>query len=358
MRHPIETSGRLVAKVGSSSLVGPKGVLDPAAVERVAGSIAAAWHRGHPTVLVSSGAVASGLSALGLRERPTEVADLQVAAAVGQGRLMHLYSQAFESHGLVAGQILLTRDVLANREQYLHARQAMGKMLSAGIVPVVNENDTVVVDELKLGDNDRLAAIVAHLVRASLMVLFTDTEGLFDSDPRLGEAEFLHAVDYADERLDLLRGAGPLGSGGVASKVAAARMAAWSSIPTVVAAADASLLEIVSGEPVGTWVAPRHRPLSARKLWISFCNVNGGTVTVDDGAATALVRAGKSLLPVGVTGVHSEFVPGDTVDIRTGSGQLIGRGLTRMGAGEIRQLVGTRGAAPVVHRDDLVVFQG
>ena len=356
MRRPTEASGRLVAKVGSSSLVGPRGILDPAAVERVAASVAEAWDRGHPTVLVSSGAVASGLSALGLRQRPTDIVELQVAAAVGQGRLMHLYSQAFESRGLVAGQILLTRDVLANRDQYLHARQTLGRMLTEGIVPVVNENDTVVVDELRLGDNDRLAAIVSHLVRASLMVLFTDTAGLFDSDPRLGEAEFLHAVDHADQRLDQLAGAGPLGSGGAASKVAAARMAAWSSIPTVVAAAGSSLMEIAQGGSLGTWVAPRPRSLPARKLWIAFCNTVRGSVVIDEGAVDALVGSGTSLLPVGVVDVESDFDTGDTVNVRSASGRLIGRGLARVSAKQLKEAAGSRGGTEAIHRDDLVVF--
>jgi glutamate 5-kinase len=346
----------LVAKVGSSSLVGAEGVLDQHAVEQTAHAVAEVWRAGHPTTLVTSGAVASGLSALGLTVRPSDIPSLQVAAAVGQGRLMHLYTRALDEQGLLAGQILLTRDVLANREQYLHARQALDRMLTEGIVPVVNENDTVVVDELRLGDNDRLAAIVSHVVGASLMILLTDTAGLFDSDPRHGEASFLDAVDHTDARLDDLAGSGPLGSGGAASKVAAARMAAWSGIPTVVAEAGASLAEIARGAEVGTWVEPRPAPLAARKLWIAFCQPVLGSVTVDAGAEDALVHSGTSLLPVGVVGVDGEFRVGDTVDVRGQSSRLIGRGLVRVSAHQLRAAAGHRGGGEAIHRDDLAVF--
>jgi glutamate 5-kinase len=305
---------------------------------------------------VSSGAVAAGLSALGLTSRPSDMAGLQVAAAVGQGRLMHRYAEVFEEHGMVAGQILLTRDVLANRGQYLHARQALDRMLAEGIVPVVNENDTVVTDKLRLGDNDRLAAIVSHLVSSSVLVLLTDTAGLFASDPRLGEAEFIHAVDHADERLDQLAGAGPLGSGGVGSKVEAARIAAWSRIPTVVAAAGSSLMSITRGEPVGTWVEPMPTALGARKLWIAFCQTPRGVITVDDGAASALARGGGSLLPVGVMSATGTFRSGDTVDVASQQGRIFARGLARLDVAALSASAGRRGGTEAIHRDDLVVF--
>lgn len=318
--------------------------------------VAASWDAGCPTILVSSGAVAAGLSALGFSSRPADVPGLQVAAAVGQVRLMHRYAQAFEAEGLVAGQVLLTRDVLAHRDQYLHAREAVHRMLSEGIVPVVNENDTVVIDELRMGDNDRLAAIVSHLVGANLFVIFTDTEGLFSADPRLGEAEFLAAVDHADARLDLLGGSGPLGSGGATSKVAAARIAAYSSIPTVVAAASGSLTDILAGHEVGTWVEPRPESLPARKLWIAFCRAISGAITIDHGAAAALHRGGTSLLPVGITAVSGGFAVGDNVDVVGSEGRLLGRGLVRMGAAELESRLGARGGTEAIHRDDLVVF--
>lgn len=356
MRSALALGQRLVVKVGSSSLLGSDGSLDPDAVERVSREVSERWQAGYPTVLVSSGAVAAGLSALGLDSRPTDKAGLQVAAAVGQGKLMHRYIRAFESHGLVAGQVLLTQDVLSTRDQYLNSRHALDRMLNEGIVPVVNENDTTAVDELRMGDNDRLAAIVSHLVGASLLILMTDTDGLFASDPRLGTAEFLAAVDHADERLDRLSGAGPLGSGGVASKVTAARMAAFSKIPTVVAAAHSSLASITNGEPVGTWVSPRARTLPARKLWIAFCQPVEGAVTIDDGAVGALVGEGRSLLPVGVTGVEGPFLAGDTVDVMSADGRVVGRGLARLDATQIKDRQGQPGGDEAIHRDDLVVF--
>lgn len=356
MRRPLNPGDRLVVKVGSSSLIGEDGSLDDGAVERTVAEVAASRRAGYPTVLVSSGAVAWGISALGLTRRPPDMPGLQVAAAVGQGRLMHRYSRAFEAEGIIAGQVLLTRDVLAHREQYLHARQALDRMLTVGIVPVVNENDTVVIDELRMGDNDRLAAIVSHLVGASLMVILTDTDGLFASDPRRGEAEFLAAVDHADEKLDHLGGAGPFGSGGVASKVTAARIAAFSRIPTVVASAASSLTAIASGEIVGTWVEPRPDSLPARKLWIAFCQPTAGSVTIDDGAARALSNGGTSLLPVGVVGVEGAFSAGEAVDVRTVHGRVIARGLARLGHTDLAGRAGERGGDEAIHRDDLVVF--
>lgn len=345
-----------MVKVGSSSLVGPDLRLDETSVEKTALQVAEAWRAGFPTVLVSSGAVAAGLADLGLEVRPTDLPGLQTAAAVGQVRLMHSYSEAFHSQDMLAAQVLLTRDVLAHREQYLHARQALARMLEEGIVPVVNENDTIVIDELRLGDNDRLAAIVSHLVGASLLVILTDTDGLFASDPRRGEAEFLAAVDHADDRLDRLGGGGPLGSGGVASKVTAARIAAFSRIPTVVAAAGSSLIGIAGGDAVGTWVEPRTTALPARKLWAAFCQPVRGRIVIDEGAVGALARGGTSLLPVGIVAVEGLFSVGDTVDVLSESGGVVGRGLARMGASMLAERLGSRGGDEAIHRDDLVVF--
>ncbi len=213
MRRPLPPGARLVVKVGSSSLVSTDGLLDSDMIAEVSRQVAAACGRGNPTVLVTSGAVAAGLPALGRRSRPHDLAELQVAAAVGQGQLMARYATALAGEGFVAGQVLLTKDVLANRNQYLNARQALDRMLTERIVPVVNENDTVAVEELKLGDNDRLAALVAHLVGAGLLIILTDTPGLFSEDPRSGDGELLQAVRHTDEILDRVArgGAGPRG---------------------------------------------------------------------------------------------------------------------------------------------------
>lgn len=364
-RRPLAAGGILVAKVGSSSVAGGDAGLDEEAVERIVDEVAASWRRGHPTVLVTSGAVAAGMAVLGLVRRPVDMPGLQMAASVGQSRLMERYSAEFGRRGLAAGQVLLTKSVLADRDQYLHARQAMERILAEGIVPVVNENDVVAVDELRMGDNDRLAALVAHLVGADLLVLLTDTPGLLSSDPRQdATAELVSAVRFNDELLDTLsRGAaGPLGSGGIATKIAAARMAAWSGIPTVIASAREGdvLARATAGDDVGTWVEPRVERLTARKLWIAFGQPAAGSVRVDIGAVRALLHGGGSLLPVGVVSVDGTFRAGAAVDVVGPDGGLVAKGISRMDSGEVEAMKGRpsqEAGGEVVHRDDLVVFR-
>ena len=365
MRRANPLGAPVVVKIGSSSLTGADGSLDREAVERVTAQIANVRSAGHPAVLVSSGAVAAGLPALEMDRRPHDLPGLQAAAAVGQGRLMERYSRAFAVHGMVVGQVLLTRDVLARRDPYLHARAALERMLDLGVLPIVNENDTVVVDELKLGDNDRLAAIVSHLVRAGLLVILTDTSGLYAHDPRLVEgAELLSAVRHSDEVLDELRSritAGDFGSGGVATKVAAARMAAFSGIPTVVAGSDdpEAVRKAVAGDEVGTWVDPGAGRLSARKLWIAFGLPASGRVIIDDGARNAVTDGGKSLLAVGIVDVSGAFERGDAVEIISTAGDLVAKGLANLASDTMRGAIGRHTSAAggaAIHRDDLVVF--
>lgn len=346
----------IVLKVGSSSLTLPEGGLDPAAIRRVASMVADAWKAGFPTVLVTSAAVAAGLPLLGMDRRPKDLPEYQVAAAVGQLELMQRYSEEFVALGFRAGQVLLTKDVLANRQQYLHSREALLKMIELSIIPVINENDIVVVDELKFGDNDRLAAIVSHLVSAQLMVLLTDTDGLYTDDPRrVDNAELLSAVRHTDQILDeVSRGlSGPGGSGGIATKVAAARMAAWSGIPTVIgpAAKSGVLPEILAGGDVGTWVAPQESSLTARKLWIAFGLPSGGRISVDAGAESALRHSGRSLLAVGVSGVTGSFVAGQAVEVLNPNGEMIAKGIVRFGAADLATASGA-----FIHRDDLVLL--
>ena len=354
----------MVVKVGSSILAGDGGGLDAAAVPQVVAQVAGLHDSGFRAVLVSSGAVAAGLPALGLDLRPTDIPGLQAAAAVGQGRLMAAYAAAFASQGLIVGQVLLTRDVLANRDQYLHAREALERMVSMDIVPIVNENDTVVIDELRVGDNDRLAAIVSHLTDAGMLVLLTDTPGLLSADPRFEDAaELIDAVRHTDRVLDTLGAgrAGPLGSGGVATKVAAARMAAWSGIPTAIVPGSEpdAVARAVAGEAVGTWVKPHRSGLSARKLWIAFGLPSVGRLLIDDGAVRALIDDGRSLLPAGVVGVTGVFAAGAAVEIYDRAERLVGKGLAALGAGTVRIAAGrhtSEAGGVAVHRDDLVVF--
>jgi len=365
MRKAAAAGSAVVVKVGSSSLALPTGGLDESGVERTVRQIERLRGDGYRPVLVSSGAVAAGIPALGLTGRPNDVPELQVAAAVGQGLLMHEYARRFGASGTVVGQVLLTRDVLANRNQYLHAREALLRMLAIGVVPVVNENDTVVVDELKLGDNDRLAAIVSHLVGAGMLVILTDTSGLFSADPRLDDdAELLPAVRHTDEILDELyrsSGRGRLGSGGVTTKIAAARMAAWSGVPTVVADArsDDGPSDAVAGRDVGTWIEPHASSLSARRLWIAFGLPPEGRIVIDEGAARALHSRGSSLLPVGVVSVEGDFESGSAVEVVDPSGQIVGKGLAGLNANAVREAAGAHSSVAggvVIHRDDLVVL--
>ncbi len=361
MRRAISPGGVLVVKIGSSSLVRVEKGLDPVALERVVEHVGLASSSGYPTVLVTSGAVAAGLPALGLSSRPTDLAGLQVAAAVGQSRLMGMYMAEFAKRGIVAGQVLLTRGVLANRTPYLNARMALSGMLERGIVPVVNENDTVGVEELKVGDNDRLAALVSHLVSADLLILLTDTPGLYSDDPSSRDATLLGEISSADWTLDSIARlpGGRLGSGGVFSKVAAARMAAFSGIPTVVASASEPrvVARICRGEAIGTWVDPQSRKLNARKLWIAFGQETQGRVTVDAGAVRAITRLKKSLLPVGVRGVEGDFGAGEAVEVLDPEGRTIAKGISRIAAAECRGLQESgQPTVELIHRDDLVVL--
>ena len=362
MRRALDTGRPVVVKIGSSSLAPGGGGLDDEAVGRVVDQVAGLWREGHPTVLVTSGAVAAGIPVLG--RRPTDLPGFQVAAAVGQSRLMERYTARFSTRGLTAGQVLLTKDVLANRPQYLNARETLSRMLSLGVVPIVNENDSVGVEELRFGDNDRLAAVVSHLAGAGMLVMLTDTAGLFSGDPRFDTAaELIEAVRYTDQALDeVVKGApGPLGSGGVATKVAAARMAAWSGIPTVIAAAREAdaVRRAVAGEAVGTWIDPHPTPLPARKLWIAFGQPAEGHLQVDAGAAAAVVHRGKSLLAVGITSVAGSFGPGAAVEVIDPDGRLIAKGLVERSSSEVAATAGLSGSESggvAIHRDDLVVL--
>lgn len=351
-------------KAGSSSLVQESGELDPEGLERAVDHVAGMWDTGHPALLVSSGAVAAGIPALGVTGRPRDVPGLQAAAAVGQGLLMERYAAMFKGRGMVVGQVLLTKDLLANRAQYLNARNTLERMLSLGVVPIINENDTVVVDEFRLGGNDELAAIVSHLVSAGILVILTDTGGIYSGDPRtMDDVELLTAVHSGDAALDrIVEGEpGPFGSGGAATKVVAARMAAWSGIPTVIADARESdvVARAVAGEAVGTWVTPHESRLPARKLWIAFGLPAQGRLTVDRGATTALLEGGRSLLAVGITSVDGDFEAECAVEVAAPAGEVIGKGLVAMTAEEVRRAIGRHSSevgGVVVHRDDLIML--
>jgi glutamate 5-kinase len=357
-----------IVKVGTSSITNETGDLDDAALLKLCADLLAVRAAGHQAVLVLSGAIAAGLPVLGLPSRPSDIGTLQAAAAVGQPRLLERVNAILSTSGVVTGQVLLTPYDFIHRSQYLHARATLHRLLDLGVMPIVNENDTIADDEIRYGDNDRLAALVSHLLQADVLVMLTDTEGVFTADPRRAEhASLIEEIVEVDEALESIAGgAGTArGSGGMASKLAAAKIAAWSGVRAVIAAANAHdvLVDAIAGRPVGTAFSPRPQRLSSRKLWIAFAQGAAGRVVVDDGARVALIERGRSLLPAGVRKVEGDFVADDAVEVVDEGGRAFAKGLSRYSAGTLRSVAGRRTADlpeglphEVVHRDDLVVL--
>jgi len=358
----------VVVKIGTSSITDEAGELTERPLEKLCTDLADAIEAGHRIVLVTSGAISAGMPALRLHARPSEVETLQAIAAVGQPRLMQRLSDALAERGVVAGQVLLTPFDFGHRSQYLHARATLDRLLAFGVLPVVNENDTVADDEIRYGDNDRLAALVSHLVAADALVLLTDTAGLYTADPRLdASASFIQEVVEVDEALEAVAGGAGTdrGSGGMASKLAAAKIAAWSGVRVVITAADVPgvVLESIGGNPSGTVVRPHDRRLPSRKLWIAFARGAAGRIVVDDGARRALVEQGRSLLPAGVSAVEGDFDGDEAVEVVDASGRPFAKGLVRYDAAALRAAAGRRTTAlaeglphEVIHRDDLVLL--
>ena len=378
----------MVVKVGSSSLTTARGGIDEDRIAALADALAARAHGGSQVVLVSSGAIAAGLAPLGLPRRPRDLATQQAAASVGQGLLVARYSAAFARHGVRTGQVLLSADDLMRRAHYRNAQRTLSRLLELGILPIVNENDTVATDEIRFGDNDRLAALVAHVVRAGALILLSDVDALYDTDPRQPGARRITEVrSRADlDGVTLGRagaggaggralpgpapggGAGVVGTGGMVTKVDAAMIATEAGIPTVVASAAAAR-EVLAGEPRGTYFAPgRRRPPRARQLWLAHAAASHGRLLLDEGATTAIEGGRASLLPAGITGVEGGFDAGDPVDLCGPDGRVIARGLVNYDASEIPAMMGRsthdlaaqRGPEyerEIVHRDDLVLLR-
>ena len=358
----------LVVKVGTSSVSTPEGKVATGVVGKLAAEVAEARAGGARVVMVSSGAIAVGWSQVTTR-RPTDLATLQAVAAVGQPVLMQAWTEALASQGLAAGQVLLAPLDFVHRSQYLHARQTLTRLLELGVVPVVNENDAVADEEIRFGDNDRLAALVAHLVDADQLILLTDTAGLFTEDPRHTDGgSLIEEVVEIDHELERMAG-GPgseVGSGGMASKLAAAKIATWSGVEAVIAdaARPGVLAAVAAAAPgVGTRFRPRERRLSARKLWIAFAVGASGTIVVDAGAQRALVERGTSLLPAGVLSVRGLFTADDAVEIAGPDGAVFAKGLVRHASNVVQNWSGLHSAelpedvpVEVVHRDDLVIL--
>ena len=372
-RAAIAAATRVVVKVGSSSLTTPQGGIDQDRITRLADALAIRAQGGTQVVLVSSGAIAAGLAPLGLASRPRDLATQQAAASVGQGLLVATYSAAFQRHGVRTGQVLLSADDLMRRGHYRNAQRTLSRLLELGVLPIVNENDTVATDEIRFGDNDRLAALVAHVVRAGALILLSDVDALYDTDPRRPGARRIAEVrsraDLAGVTLGKASASGTIaaGTGGMVTKVDAAMIATEAGIPTVVAAAAAAPAAL-AGQPVGTYfVAPAGRRPGARQLWLAHAAVGRGRLLLDDGAAAAIRSGRASLLPAGITGVEGGFDAGDPVDLCDPKGQVIARGLVNYDAAEIPAMMGrsTRDLAAqcgpeyereIVHRDDLVLL--
>ena len=368
----VKHARRIVVKVGSSLVTAEGRGLDHAALSRWAGQIAALTAQGREVVLVSSGAIAEGIARLGWTKRPHAVNELQAAAAVGQMGLVQAYESIFRAHGLHAAQVLLTHEDLANRTRYLNARSTLRTLLELKVVPIINENDTVATDEIRLGDNDTLGALVTNLIEADCLVILTDQTGLYTADPRKDPQATLvmdaHAGDPELERM--AGGAGSsVGTGGMLTKILAAKRAARSGAHTVICSGHVEnvLLRLAAGEAIGSQLIARQAPLAARRQWLADHLQLRGGVVLDDGAVRALREEGKSLLPVGVQGVTGEFERGEVVAIVDLTGHEIARGLVNYSANEARRIAGKPSSAietelgymdepELIHRDNLVML--
>ncbi len=372
-RSRVASAHRIVVKIGSAVLVGSDGGLDRARIEAIADEIAAQHTAGREMVVVTSGAVAAGVVRLALAQRPKIIPHKQAAAAVGQIGVMSTYEQAFARHGIKVAQVLLTRDDLSSRRRYLNAKHAVMTLLEWRVIPVVNENDTVVVEEIKLGDNDNLSALTAILLEADLLIVLSDVDGLHTADPRtVSDAALVSVVDAVTPEIEAMAGTGgPLGTGGMATKVGAAKMASASGIATVIADGrrPGVLAAVLAGtSDVGTFFRPVADRLARRKQWIAYTLKPGGAVVVDDGARLAVVERGRSLLPSGLREVRGDFGAGACVQCLDLEGREFARGLASYGAAELEKIkgrhsreietmLGYKVSDEVIHRDDLALLE-
>ncbi|MHB0976534.1 MAG: glutamate 5-kinase [Candidatus Aquicultorales bacterium] len=369
----IQAVKKVVIKIGTSTLTTETGRIDHAHLRHLVEQIGWLVGTGRNVIVVTSAAIAAGVEALGLEERPTAIPELQAAASVGQGMLLHEYTRLFAEMGITVGQVLLTQNDVTHRNQYLNARNTLKTLLDLGTVPIVNENDATAVDEIKLGDNDTLASIVANVAEMDLLVLLSDVEGLYTCDPRDGGESCLLSVveEITPEIEELAGGAGTkFASGGMFTKLQAAKAVTFGGMGMIIADGRRAnvIRDLFEGEKLGTAFLPRKRRMASRRLWIAFGKQPTGTVVVDEGARKALVGQGRSLLPAGVTGVKGEFSVGDTVDVEDSEGRVFARGLTNFSSQEVRRIQGLRSSEAaelvpdaeseeLIHRDCLVILR-
>jgi glutamate 5-kinase len=372
MNSVIQKAKRLIIKVGSSLVTNDGKGLDNAAIAKWAAQIAQLRSLGKEVVLVSSGAIAEGMQRLGFEKRPTGIHELQACAAVGQMGLAQIYETSFRAHGLHTAQVLLTHADLADRERYLNARSTLFTLLRLGVVPIINENDTVVTDEIKFGDNDTLGALVANLIEGDALIILTDQKGLYTADPRKNPtAQFVHEAAAGDIALEAMAGgAGTgIGRGGMLTKILAAKRAATSGAHTVIAwgREENVLTRLASGEAIGTQLTAQTAHLTARKQWMADHLQTAGRVMIDPGAVQKLTTEGKSLLPIGVTSVAGEFGRGDVITCIDEAGRAIARGITNYSSSEarlimrkpsadIQSILGFVEEPELIHRDNMVLL--
>jgi len=368
-RQQLATAARVVVKVGSSSLTSPDGRLDPQRLRALVDVLAARRAAGGQVVLVSSGAIAAAIGPLGLSARPRDLATQQAAASVGQGLLVAHYTRAFADHGLRVGQVLLTADDTVRRGHYRNASRALTRLLDLGVVPVINENDAVATEEIRFGDNDRLAALVSHLVQADALVLLTDVDALYTAAPSRPGARRIARVDGPGdlEGVDVSRRGSAVGTGGMVTKLESVAISTQFGIPVVLTSA-AQAAQALAGEDVGTWFAATGRRASVRLLWLAHAARTRGRLVLDEGAVRAVLDRHTSLLPAGVTAVEGEFEAGDPVELVGPDGAVVARGLVAYSSQEVPALLGRSTAAlrdelgpgydrELVHRDDMVLVR-
>ncbi|MCK4437140.1 glutamate 5-kinase [bacterium] len=363
---------RVVVKVGTALIGSPTTGLNSDRVEKLVDEVAALRHSRVEVILVTSGAIGAGMRELGLSVRPKTIPQKQAAAAVGQSRLMHLYEQLFQKRGYLVAQILLTQDDFNDRRRYLNARHTLMTLLKFKVIPIINENDSVAVEEIKFGDNDTLSALVTNLIEADLLILLSDIDGLYTADPhKKREARLIPVVEAVDSRMEELAGgaAEPTSAGGMHTKLQAAKIVTGSGEPMVIANGNASrvIQRILDGEELGTLFLPRREKIASRKRWIAFTLPQQGKIFIDQGAKEALKLKGKSLLPSGIVRVEGKFDGGDAVSIIDGNNREFARGLSNYSGEEadkikgvktkdIKSILGYKPYDEVIHRDNLVIL--
>ena len=362
-RGAIRDARSIVVKIGTTALTDASGLFDGARLAALADAIEARMKSGSDVVIVSSGAIAAGIEPLGLSRRPTDLATKQAAASVGQVALVNAWSAAFAKYGRTVGQVLLTAHDISQRVQHTNAARTLDRLRALHAVAIVNENDTVATNEIRFGDNDRLSALVAHLVGADALVLLSDIDGLYDSDPRKSSARFISEVTGPDDLDGVIAGQGSrLGTGGMASKLSSALLAADAGVPVLLAAATDAAAALTDAS-VGTVFAPRSTRMSARRFWVRYAAESAGSLTLDAGAVRAVVKQRRSLLPAGITGLSGKFFGGDVVELRGPDTELVGRGVVVYDAAELTTMIGRSTSdlpadmrRPAVHADDLVAI--